>query len=132
MATNTSSINLVQILCADPMGGPVYRHLFNGGSWFEADQMHWRCQWDTSLQGLEKLVSSKPTQSNQAAAQTHLSNLEYAANQLVPNTGPLAALQKVQDIVVKWAPPRASAVPSKTKPSVQNAFSVLVEDEDDE
>jgi hypothetical protein len=125
-------MNLIDILCSDPVGGPVYRHLFNGGSWFEADQMHWRIQWDSSLKRIESLVSAKPTQTNQQAAKSALSNLEYSANQLVPNTDPLATFKKVQDIVVKWAPPSRPPLPPKVKSTLRNTFGVLVDDEDDE
>jgi hypothetical protein len=124
------SINIQEVLCADPYGGAIYRHLFNGGSWFEADQMHWRLQQKYALTQLDSLVSAKPTKANQEKANEALGELAECAKQLVPSTEAAALFQKAEQVVKTWAPAPAPKT-VKAKPSA-NVFAALDEESEEE
>ena len=124
------SINIQDALCADPYGGDIYRHLFNGGSWFEADQMHWRLQQNYALTQLSSLVSAKPTKSNQEKANEALGELAECAKQLIPSTEAAALFQKAEQVVKTWAP---APKPVKAKPvKGANVFAALDEESEEE
>lgn len=130
--SSTVSINLQDVLCADPVGGCIYRYLFNGGSWFEADQMEWRLQQELTLQQLKTIVEAKPTKANQQKAHQLLGNLEECAKQLVPSDGPMALYQRADQVVKTWAPAaKAPEVKPKTAKGV-NAFAALGDSEEEE
>ena len=125
-----SSINIQKVLCADPYGGAIYRHLFNGGSWFEADQMHWRLQQDVALAQLKRLLDTKPTKANQEKACSALGSLEECVKQLVPQNEAKALFLKADQVVKTWAP---AAKPVKTKPvKGANVFAALDEESGEE
>lgn len=127
--SSSVSIDLQAALCADPVGGAIYRHLFNGGSWFEADQMHWRLQQTQALKLLKSIVEAKPTKPNQQKAQQALKELEECAKQLVPSTEPTALFQRADQVVKTWAPAPKAAV---AKPKTANAFAALDDSEEEE
>jgi hypothetical protein len=126
MATQT--MNVKQILCADPMHGAVYRMLFNGGSWFEADQMHWRVIQQRAIVGLQEVVKSKPTKSNQQKAQVLLDELKDTTVQLLPQEDSMRVFLRADQVVKTWAP--AAKQPVKTQ-GPRNAFALLDTDEDE-
>ncbi len=125
-----SSINIQEALCADPYGGAIYRHLFNGGSWFEADQMHWRLQQDVALAQLKRLLDTKPTKANQEKANELLAELAECAKQLIPSDEASALFLKADQVVKTWAP---APKPAKTKPvKGANVFAALDEESEEE
>jgi hypothetical protein len=124
------SINIQQQLCADPVSGGIYSYLFNGGSWFEADQMHWRLEQEWALNQLKVVVEAKATKANQEKAATALRSLEECAKQLVPPREALALFLKADQIVKTWAPaPKAAA--AKT-PQTMNVFAAFSDDSEEE
>ena len=129
--SSSVSIDLQAALCADPVGGAIYRHLFNGGSWFEADQMHWRLQQEQALIKFKSAVGAKPTKPNQQKAQEALKELEECAKQLVPSTEPMALFQRADQVVKTWAP-KVAPKAAETKPKTANAFSALDDSEEEE
>lgn len=123
------NVDIKTALCSDPVYGRVYTHLFNGGSWFEADQMDWRIKQGLALQQLKTLVEAKPTKANQEKATAMLQRLEEASQQLVPPDHAIATFHNAEAIVKKWAPaPTAAAKPKKGT----NAFAALGDDSEEE
>jgi hypothetical protein len=131
MATiNSSPRPLQDLLCSDPVHGAVYRMLFNGGSWFEADQLHWKIHRENALVSLGSLTAEKPTKANQEKAQIALSDLKEATVQLCPSPDPaLAAFHRLESVVAKWEPKKATAAP---KNGVKNTFAALAEDDEED
>jgi hypothetical protein len=125
MASLIANVDLKSTLCADPVYGAVYKHLFNGGSWFEADQMEWRINQALALQELKTLVSGKPTKANQEKATVALGRLEESCKQLVPPDHAMAAFHNVEAIVKTWAPPPAVTVVTKKPKKGTNVFAAL-------
>jgi hypothetical protein len=122
-----ANINLQQSLCADPINGGIYRHLFNGGSWFEADQMYWRVRQEEALASLKALVEEKASKSNKTKAAADLAVLKEAAAQLLPTQDSLAAFQAAETIVKTWETPKV--LPKTANAKGKNAFSLLDDDE---
>jgi hypothetical protein len=119
------SVSLPELLCAEPSGGHIFRHLLNGGSWFEADQMHWRVVRDQSLTEVSTLLTKKPTVANVERAKQLLSNLQEASKQLVCDAPTVAVTKKVEGLIATWSKPKAKAKNT-------NAFTALLEDSDEE
>lgn len=117
------------MLCADPNAGAIYRHLFAGGSWFEAEQMHWRLQQQHALDQLKAALEAKATKSNQDKAQTALGLLEECAKQLVPSEDAMAVFKRADQVVKVWTPAAAKAA---AKPKNSNVFAALNEDSEEE
>jgi len=124
-----SSINIQEVLCADPVGGAIYKHLFNGGSWFEADQMHWRLEQQWAITQLQTVVAAKPTKANQEKACSALGSLEECVKQLVPQNEAKALFLKADQVVKAWAP---APKPAKDKPKTINVFAALDEESEEE
>lgn len=125
MATTTNtSVNLKDVLCADPLSGDIYKHLFQGGSWFEADQMHWRLQQQMALKGLTEVVKTKPTKINKEKAALHLSDLRETVTQLLPQNDSLAVFKQADRVVQAWAPPP----PKISETLKKNVFAMLAEE----
>jgi hypothetical protein len=129
--SSTLSIDLQASLCADPVGGSIYQYLFNGGSWFEADQMHWRLEQEYALNQLKVVLMSKATKSNQEKASSALICLEECAKQLVPHDEPMALFLQADQVVKTWAP-APKTVTSGTQPKGTNVFAALDEDSEEE
>jgi hypothetical protein len=127
--SSTLSIDLQASLCSAPVGGSIYQYLFNGGSWFEAEQMHWRLEQEHALNQLQTVVAAKPTKANQEKALSAISSLEECAKQLVPHDEPMALFLKADQVVKTWAPaPKTAASGSKGT----NVFAALDEDSEEE
>jgi hypothetical protein len=121
------SINLPEKLFADPEYGQIYRSLFNGGSWFLADQAFWEIQQQKATKGLGELVEMKPSSHNVGRAEALLAQLKEASVQIVPPESSMVAFTQTETIVKAWS---ASAVKkSAAKAKTDNAFSVLDDDE---
>lgn len=127
MATTTLSA-LDTILCADPVYGDVHRYLINGGSWYEADQMHWRILQKIALKGLCDVTAGKSTKANQEKAAALLGQLKETTTQLFPNEDSMAVFLKAESIVKAWAPPPKAAVKAAVKTG--NVFAALDDDEE--
>lgn len=126
MATQTvTNINIRDVLCTDPDHGSIYRMLFNGGSWFEADQMHWRIIQQQAVQGLQEIVKTKPTKGNKEKAQTLLGELKETTGQLLPQADSMRVFLGAEQVVKTWAP--AVKPPAKVK---TNVFALLSDDEE--
>ena len=119
-------MNLQVMLCADPLYGNIYRHLFNGGSWYEADQMHWRIVQQHAAMGLQELIESKPTKSNQDKAQTFLGQLKETTVQLLPQSDSMKVFLEAEQVVKTWTP--AAKTLQKTQDKA-NKFALLDDDE---
>jgi len=124
MATFTNT-PLTDALCADPAGGHIFKHLLNGGSWFEADQMHWRLLRDQALAELGPLLGKKPTASHVEKAKQLLALLQESAKQLIADNNTAAVTKKAETLVTAWSKP-------KVLTRTTNAFGALVEDSDEE
>lgn len=118
-------MSLSEILCADPFGGHIFRHLLNGGSWFEADQMHWRLVRDRSLTELSTLLLKKPRGAHVERAKELLANLQEASRQLVGDAPTVAVTKKVEGLIATWSKPKASVAHT-------NTFTALLDDSDEE
>jgi threonyl-tRNA synthetase len=130
MATQTSnSVNLLDILCQDPVFGSIDRYLQNGGSWYEADQMYWRIIQKQAFEQLRELTAAKPTKSNQEKAQSYLEQLKETTTQLLPKDHSVAVFQRADQAVKTWAPPKAAP---KKKIATMNVFAALNEDSEEE
>ena len=127
--SSTISIDIHQRLCADPVGGSIYKHLFNGGSWFEADQMHWRLEQELALNQLKALVEAKATKANQEKAREALTSLHECARQLIPQNDAMALFPRSDQIVKTWVP-----APKAVAKSVKgiNVFAALGDSEEEE
>lgn len=101
----TTSISLKDIMCADPVEGTVYRHLFNGGSWFDAEQVHWQIIYTRTCGSLGDIVNAKPSKSNVERAMMLLGTLKEATNQLVPSTDYMPGYTRAESAVAKWSAP---------------------------
>ena len=124
MATFTKT-PLTDALCADPAGGHIFRYLLNGGSWYEADQMHWRLVRDHALAQLDPLLGKKPTGAHVARAKELLALLHECARQLVADSDSAFVAKKAETLVQAWSKPKASV-------NTTNAFNALVEDSEEE
>jgi hypothetical protein len=126
MATSVSSVSLKDILCSDPVDGVVYKHLFNGGSWFEAEQMHWRIRHKHLLAEITTLTTMKPTKNHAEKAKSLLVYLKDTSTQLVPDTEYLPIHAKAETMVSSWMAPL-------TKPVVKSkGFAALAETDSEE
>lgn len=123
--TNNSSSSLIDIMCADPVEGAVYRHLFNGGSWFEAEQLHWRIVHDRTLPDLQALFTKKPTRGNIAKAQELMELLGHCAMQLVADPVATANVKTATALMATWSKPKVSSTGT-------NAFANLADNSDDD
>jgi len=101
------------------------RYLLNGGSWFEADQMHWRLVRDRTITELNTLLTKKPSGANVRQAKEQMANLQEASKQLVCDSATVAVTKKAEALVATWSKPAPKA--NKT-----NAFSMLGDDTDEE
>ncbi len=117
------SINLSEKLFADPEYGEVYRSLFNGGSWFAADQAFWEIQQQKAFNALGELVKTKPSPYNVSRAEAVLAQLQEASSQIVPPENSMVAFTQTEAIMKTWSAPlkKKSAVTVKN----DNAFSAL-------
>ncbi len=130
MATQTvTTINLQETLCAHPDHGAIYRMLFNGGSWYEADQMHWRFVQQRAITGLQEVVKTKPTKGNQEKAQTLLGELKETTVQLLPQSDSMKVFQHAEEVVKTWTPAAKAPAKAQTK-GTGNAFALLDDDEE--
>lgn len=135
MATQTtSSVNLMEIFCQDPVFGSIDRYLLNGGSWYEADQMYWRIIQKRAVEQLGELTAAKPTKSNQEKADTYLKQLKETTTQLLPQEDSLAVFQRADAIVKTWSPAAAAAAApkAKAKAKTMNSFALLDEESEEE
>ena len=123
----TSSVNLLDIFCQDPVFGSVDRYLINGGSWYEADQMYWRMIQRQAVDGLRKVTMAKPTKSNQEKAETYLNSLKDTSSQLFPTEDSMAIFHQADSVVKNWVPPMKTAVAPKN-----NVFALLGADSEEE
>ena len=122
-----TTINLKEMLCTDPLHGGIYQSLFNGGSWFEADQTYWASQQKRATLSLLELMDSNPSKSNILKAAACLADLKATSEQIVPMEDSLLAFSSAEKIVKEWeAPALKKAALSKKS----NAFALLGEDED--
>ena len=127
--SSTLSIDLQASLCSAPVGGSIYQYLFNGGSWFEAEQMHWRLEQEYALNQLKVVLVSKATKGNQEKALSALSTLEECAKQLFPHNEAMALFLDADQAVKTWAPaPKTAASGSKGI----NVFAALTEESEEE
>lgn len=94
------------------------KYLLDGGSWFEADQMHWRLILQDTSEALERC----PKTGKAAAAKRH--NLMERKMQAEKELG----------IKRSVAPVAAAAAPAPKKPTndVRNVFAALAESEEEE
>jgi|688.fasta_scaffold1567062_1 hypothetical protein len=121
----TPSLSLKAYLCNDPVDGVVYRHLFNGGSWFEADQMHWRICHERAFAEISRLTTVKPTKNNVERAKNFLAHMKEASNQLVSGTEYQALFTRAESMVAHWMAPL-------TRPAVQaKGFAALAESDEE-
>ena len=120
-------INLKEMLCADPMHGGIYQSLFNGGSWFEADQTYWASQQNRVVLSLSDLMDNKPSKSNIAKAEAWLTDLKTTSEQLVATAGSHQVFSSTEKIVKEWEAPTLKKVALSKK---SNAFAMLDEDEE--
>lgn len=125
MAT-TDNISIPTLLCADPNGGHIFKYLLNGGSWFEADQMHWRLVRDQTFAELRTVLAKKPTVSHVARAKELMATLHEVSKQLICDDATVQNVKKAEPLVTGWSKPKGSV---STK---ANVFSALVEDSDEE
>jgi hypothetical protein len=123
----TNSVNLLEMVCQDPIFGPVDRYLMTGGSWFEADQMHWHLLQRQAIEGLCSLTADKPTKSNQERAELLLNHLKESSTQLFPTQSSLAIYLKAESMVKSWVPPVKAKTARKRK---HNSFSALDSEEE--
>lgn len=123
-----ATINIPDMLCADPLYGSVYRMLFNGGSWYEADQMYWRILQKQATLGLQEIVKTKPTANNREKAETLLGKLKETTTQLWPQEDSMAVFQRAEQVVKLWTP-AAKATVVKTQHK-NNTFALLGDDEE--
>jgi hypothetical protein len=128
LTMSVSTINLSEKLFADPEYGEVYRSLFNGGSWFAADQAYWGILQQTAANALSELVETKPSSYNLGKAEALLEQMKEASSQLVPPEISMSAFFYTEAVVKTWSAPlkKKSAVTVKN----DNAFSAL--DSEDE
>ena len=122
-----TNINLKEMLCADPMHGGIYQSLFNGGSWFEADQTYWASQQNRVVLSLSDLMDNKPSKSNIAKAEAWLTDLKTTSEQLVATAGSHQVFSSTEKIVKEWEAPALKKVALSKK---SNAFAMLDEDEE--
>ncbi len=116
-------------LCADPVYGSVYQILFQGGSWYDADQAYWRIRYESMAEELGTLLVNKPTKSTKEKAMALLGDLQAASAQLPSYTDITTSLTQIEAVVKAWAPPPSSG-PKPAKRS-KNAFDLLGEDEEE-
>ena len=129
----TSSVNLLDIFCQDPVFGSIDRYLVSGGSWFEADQMYWRTIQQKAVEGLRDITVVKATKSNQERAENLLNQLKDSSTQLFPTENSMAVFQRANSVVQAWSPPTKTpvAVPVAGK-SQRNTFALLDADSEEE
>ena len=129
MSTNTSTNfrSLSEILSSDHENGIVYRHLFGGGSWFEAEQMHWRILLNRNVGEINTLLTKNPSPANVERAQASLGLLNECVHQLVAEPGALVVATQCGALVKNWSTPKAPTVNIGT-----NAFGAFLDDSDDE
>lgn len=102
--------------------------LFNGGSWYEADQMYWRILQNQVTLGLQEIVKTKPTTNNREKAETLLGKLKETTTQLWPQEDSMAVFQRVEQVVKVWTPaPKTTVVKTQHK---NNTFALLGDDEE--
>jgi bacterioferritin-associated ferredoxin len=123
-----TTINLREILCSDPNYGGVYRMLFNGGSWYEADQMYWRILQQRATIDLQEIIKAKPTASNCEKAQGFLTTLKGTTTQLSPQNDCGEVVQWAEQVVKAWAP--AAKAPTVKIQHKKNSFALLDDDEE--
>ncbi len=126
MSTNvSSSIDLRSIMCSDPTEGPVYQLLFNGGSWFEAEQMFWRLSHSRLREELTTLTRGKATKGNAERAKMLLASLKEATKQLVASREHLTAYNQAEAFVTKWS--------ARSRPASKGkGFAALAEESEEE
>lgn len=124
MATFTNT-PLTDALCADPAGGHIFKYLLSGGSWFEADQMHWRLVRDQAFVELKTLLTKEPTASHVERSKELMANLQYASKQLVADEVTALQVKKADILVTAWSKPKVST-------TTTNVFNALVDDSDEE
>lgn len=100
-----SSGPLVTHFCKDPIYGGVYKMLFNGGSWFEGDQMFWRIDIEQITPELRSILAGKPTKSAIHRASALLEKLDVCAKQLVL---PCPEIAEMHQAVKAWTPKPAA------------------------
>ena len=127
MATQTtSSVNLMELFCQDPVFGSIDRYLINGGSWYEADQMYWRIIQNRAVTALGEITAAKPSKGNQEKAQTYLGQLKETTTQLFPTEHSTKVFQQADQVVKKWSP-----APKASKPKSTNVFAAFDESEEE-
>lgn len=133
MATQTTtSVNLLDMFCQDPVFGCVDRYLMNGGSWYEADQMYWRIIQARAVEGLRDLTAAKPSKSNQEKAAVFLADLKDTTTQLLPTDASALVFQRADQVVKTWAPPPKAAAAKASGKTTSNTFALLDADSDEE
>lgn len=120
------NINIYEALCSDPEHGEIYRSLFNGGSWFAADQSFWTIQQQKTMKALGDLVETKPSSYNVGKAEALLAQMKEASSQIVPPENSMAVFSYTEGVVKTWSAP---AVKKSVTAKTGNAFSVLGDDE---
>jgi len=123
MSSIVQSMPLKEILCADPMYGSVYQTLFQGGSWYDADQAYWRIRYEAMAEELGALLMAKPTKVTKEKALVLLGDLQAAAAQMPSYLDITTSLAQIEAVVKNWLPPQASG-PKPVKRS-KNAFDLL-------
>ena len=122
-------VPLKESLCADPVYGSVYQTLFQGGSWYDADQVYWRIRYESMAEELGALLISKPTKATKEKAMTLLGDLQAASAQMPSYKDIATSLAQIEQVVKAWAPPPSSG-PKSTKQS-KNAFDVLGDEQEE-
>jgi len=120
MALTASLIN-------DPVYGHIYKKMFDGGSWFDADQEFWQIRASEIIVDLIALLSQKSTKAHVEKATTLLSALENCARQIVSEAlGP--QILAFQAKIKAWTPPP----PAPSRAPLRNNFAALAESDDEE
>ena len=128
MATQTtSSVNLMELFCQDPVFGSIDRYLLNSGSWYEADQMYWRIIQNRAVTALGEITAAKPSKGNQEKAQAYLGQLKETTTQLFPQQDSAAVFAEAEQAVKTWAPALDAAKPKRT-----NMFAALDDESEEE
>lgn len=127
----SSSSNINDVLCADPMYGCVSEMLMNGGSWFEADQMYWRLRQQHVCSELKKLLENRATKSAITSAEELLQELQECSKQLLYNIAENGKLfARAEELVKSWAPEKKT-VAVVVKRVSKNNFTLLDDSEEE-
>jgi hypothetical protein len=130
MATQaSSSVNILDMFCQDPVFGSIDRYLMKGGSWYEADQMYWRIIQKRAVEQLGEITDSKPSNKNKEKAASLLQQLKETTVQLLPKEDSMAVFQRADEVVKKWTPTKAAP---KAKTASTNIFAAFGEESDEE